>query len=84
MNSIKILGLVAATLTTISFLPQVVQSWKTKDVKGISLPMYTIFTFGVFLWLMYGLFVKDLPVILANSFIFIFASLILILKIKYR
>ena len=83
MDLITILGLVAATLTTVSFLPQAVQTWKTKKTKDISLPMYATFTLGVFLWLIYGLLLKSLPIIAANVVTLILASCILILKIKH-
>lgn len=84
MDWTRFLGLIAAAFTTVAFLPQVIQSWKTKNMESISLPMYSMFTTGVLLWLIYGFLVKDMPVILANGFIFIFASSILILKIKYK
>ena len=83
MDLITVLGLIAASLTTISFLPQVIQTWKTKKTKDISLPMYATFTFGVFLWLIYGLFIKSLPIIGANTITLILASCILFLKIKH-
>lgn len=60
------LGLLAACLTTISFLPQVIQIIKTKDTKSISLKMYILFVTGTILWFVYGLFIKNLPVTLAN------------------
>ena len=84
MELITILGLVAATCTAISFLPQAIKIIKTKHTKGLSLGMYALFTTGIFLWLVYGIFIKDLPVILANVITLIFAAIILFLIIKYK
>ena len=84
MDMFTIIGLVAATCTTISFLPQAVQVIKTKQTKDLSFGMYLIFTTGVFLWFVYGIVVKDFPVIIANAFTLIFASTILFMKIKYK
>jgi MtN3 and saliva related transmembrane protein len=83
MTFIDILGLLAGTFTTISFLPQVIKIWRTKSVKDISLAMFSIFSIGVFLWLIYGLFIDSLPVILANSVTLVLASTILVFKFKY-
>ena len=67
MDFYEILGLIAATLTTISFMPQVYKTWKTKSTEGLSLTMYLILFIGVVLWLIYGIHLKSLPVILANG-----------------
>jgi MtN3 and saliva related transmembrane protein len=53
------IGSIAAICTTLAFVPQVIKSWRTRDLSGISLPMYTIFTLGVILWLVYGLLIGD-------------------------
>lgn len=76
------LGLLAACLTTISFLPQVIQIIKTKDTKSISLKMYILFVSGTVLWFVYGLFIKNLPVTLANFITGTLAITILYYKIK--
>lgn len=81
---IKLIGMLAATCTTISFLPQAIKVIKTRHTKDLSLLMYTFFTTGVLLWLVYGILNNQLPVILANSVTFIFAAIILILKIIYK
>lgn len=78
------IGYLAAGLTTLSFLPQAIKTIKEKNTTGISSVMYTMFTAGVFLWLVYGIFTHDLPVMLANLVTFILASIILFMKIKYR
>lgn len=77
-------GYIAAFLTTFSFLPQALKTIKEKDTKSISLVMYLMFTFGVFSWLLYGIFTKDLPLLLANLVTFILAVIILSLKLKYK
>jgi MtN3 and saliva related transmembrane protein len=77
------LGYLAAFLTTISFLPQTIKSIKEKNTDGISLVMYSLFTLGVFLWMAYGLYVKDIPIAAANSITFVFSLTILVLKVKH-
>lgn len=76
------IGTVAAFCTTSAFVPQVLQSWRTRDLSGISLPMYTIFTTGVALWLLYGLVIHDWPIIIANAITVLLAAIVLLLKIK--
>lgn len=78
------LGLVAATCTTISFLPQAIKVIRTKHTSDLSLAMYSLFTFGVFLWLVYGFFLKDIPLIAANTVTLILSSIILAMKLKYK
>ena len=79
---LSILGILAGTLSTFSFIPQVIKTIKTKETRDISLLMYTILIIGFLLWVVYGIMRKDLPVIIANSVSFLFAATILILKIK--
>ncbi|PJC86784.1 hypothetical protein CSW98_07260 [Vibrio sp. HA2012] len=84
LNIVEILGLIAACLTTSAFIPQVLQTLKTKDVSGISLPMYSMLCTGVTLWLVYGLLNQQISLILANGITLIFALCVLFLKIKYK
>lgn len=83
MKAVIILGLIAGTLTTIAFLPQVIKTLKLKEAKDISLWMYIILCAGIFSWLVYGLFIKDMPIIIANSITLILASIILFSKLRY-
>lgn len=83
MNFITILGLVAGALTTIAFLPQLIQTWKSKSAKDVSFGMLIVFSIGVFLWLIYGIYLQALPIILANFVTLIFNLVILGLKIRY-
>jgi MtN3 and saliva related transmembrane protein len=84
MDFITLLGLIAATLTTGAFLPQAVKTIKTKHTEDLSLGMYSILTLGIFLWLLYGIFIEDLPIILANGITLAFCVIILSLIMKYR
>jgi MtN3 and saliva related transmembrane protein len=84
MDFVMILGLLAATITTFSFFPQVLKTWQTKSAKDVSYLMLISFNTGVFLWLLYGIALKSLPIILANSLTLVFNLMILWLKIKYR
>lgn len=84
MDSTTLIGLTAAFCTTASFIPQVVQILRTGNVDGISLMMYSIFTFGVAMWLTYGIIVEDLPMLLANLITLILALSVLILTLYKR
>jgi MtN3 and saliva related transmembrane protein len=83
LHQIEIIGYCAAFLTTIAFLPQAIQSWRTRDLSGVSLGMYSLFTAGVGLWLIYGLFIEKWPLILANVLTFALALSILLLKLRH-
>lgn len=84
MDIITITGFAAAILTTASFLPQAVKTIQTKDTSGISLFMYSLFALGTLLWFLFGLFSSNMPVMIANAVTLVFASIILMYKIKYR
>ena len=83
-HQIEIIGYCAAFLTTIAFLPQAIQSWRTRDLSGISVGMYSLFTTGVGLWLIYGLIIEKWPLILANALTFALAFSILVLKLRTK
>jgi MtN3 and saliva related transmembrane protein len=84
MNYVDLIGFAAAFGTTISFLPQAIKTIQTKDTSGISLYMYALFTGGTLLWLIYGVLSGALPVAICNAVTLIFASIILIYKIRYK
>lgn len=84
MDLIEILGMIAAVLTTASFLPQVYKTWKTKDTKSLSLTMYVCFFIGIVLWLIYGFLIDSLPMILANGITTITTFLLIVLKLKHK
>ena len=79
---IEIIGYVAASLTTISFIPQALKVIRTNDVKALSLKMYIILNTGLLLWLIYGLLTVSMPLILANFITLFFTGFILFKKIK--
>ena len=79
---VEIIGYCAAFLTTIAFLPQAIHSWRTRDLSGISVGMYSLFTAGVGLWLIYGLIIEKWPLIVANALTFALALSILVLKLR--
>jgi MtN3 and saliva related transmembrane protein len=76
-----IFGYIAAFLTTASFLPQAIMTLKTRDTESLSLSMYSLFTLGVLMWLLYGININDLAIICANAITLILASTILFFKI---
>ncbi len=78
------IGLLAGTLTTVAFIPQVIKIWRSKKADDISISMFLIFTVGVGLWMIYGIQIASLPVMLANAVTMILALIILILKYSYR
>jgi MtN3 and saliva related transmembrane protein len=82
MTFIDALGYVAATLTTASFVPQAWLTFRTRDVSGISLAMYSVFTLGIALWLVYGIFIEAWPVVIANVVTFALAAAILGMKLS--
>ena len=84
MNFYEVIGMLAATLTTISFFPQVYKTWKTKSTEGLSLTMYLVFLVGVILWLIYGIHLNSFPMILANIITAILALYLVVMKIKYK
>jgi MtN3 and saliva related transmembrane protein len=77
------IGTAAATLTTTAFIPQAWKVWRTNHTADISLGMYILFTFGVALWLAYGVLLASWPIIIANSVTLIFAGAVLAMKIKF-
>ena len=82
--SADVIGYIAATLTTVSFVPQAWHTFRTKDVSGISLGMYSVFTVGIALWLAYGWMLSSWPIVIANTITLVLASLILVMKLRYR
>jgi len=79
-----LIGYVAASLTTLSFLPQALHTFRTRDVRGISLGMYALFTTGVALWLVYGLLLAAWPIVVANAVTLVLALAILVMKLRYH
>lgn len=81
MNFIEIIGYMAAALTTAGFIPQVIKAYKTRQTKDISLWMYILLIVGIILWLIYGIFNRICPIIIANAVTLLLVIPILIFKI---
>ena len=82
MTGVTALGLLAATLTTIAFVPQVVKTWRTRSTEDISLWMFSILVAGITTWLIYGAIIRDVPLVLANGVTLLLAGTILFFKIR--
>jgi MtN3 and saliva related transmembrane protein len=79
----ELIGFIAATLTTIAFVPQAIQTFKSKDTRSISLPMYLVFTVGIVCWLTYGLMIGKWPIIISNIVTLALSGAILGMKLRY-
>ncbi|AMK75330.1 MULTISPECIES: SemiSWEET transporter [Methylomonas] len=77
----ELIGYLAASLTTASFLPQAIKTFRTRDTDSLSLGMYSMFTLGVLLWLIYGIYLVNIAIIVANAITFLLAAAILYFKI---
>jgi MtN3 and saliva related transmembrane protein len=84
MDFIQLLGLAAGTITSITFLPQVIQIWKTKSAKDLSVGMLLLLLLGVSAWLVYGILVKDAAIIYTNSMVLTMGLVMLFFKYKFR
>ena len=84
MQIMELVGYAAATLTTVSFVPQAVQTFRTRNTEGISLPMYGMLVAGVALWVVYGLAIGSMPMVLANAITLTLASTIFVLAVRSR
>lgn len=76
-------GYVAATLTTLAFVPQAVKTIRSRDTRSISLGMYVVFTIGIGFWLLYGIALHSMPMILSNTVTLLLSGTILALKLKH-
>jgi len=84
MDAVTILGLLAGALTTSSFLPQVVKSWKTKSTGDVSMGMFLLLAVGIFTWGVYGFMIGSLPVVVANTLSFILSVIMIVFKLIYE
>jgi MtN3 and saliva related transmembrane protein len=78
-----IIGLTGAALTTFSFLPQAVKAIRTKHTKDLSMPMLVMLICGIVFWVTYGIFIKDIPLIVANSISLVLMTILFFIKRKY-
>ncbi len=79
----SVVGFIAAILTTVAFVPQIEKMWRTRSAKDVSLGMYTTFTLGVVMWLVYGILIDSWPIILANCVTLLLAGMVLAMKVKF-
>jgi MtN3 and saliva related transmembrane protein len=82
-DSIDFIGYVAATCTTLSFLPQLIRVLRLRSTREISLGMFLIFSVGTALWLIYGFYLHSMPVMVANAVTFLLAMSILVMKLRF-
>lgn len=84
MDAVNLIGMLAGSLTTAAFLPQVIKTWRSRSAGDISLVMFALFSLGVFLWIVYGLSVDAMPIVIANVITFLLSMTILVFKIRYK
>lgn len=84
MDTGNLLGLIAGTLTTAAFIPQVVRTWRTRSTHDISLGMFALFSTGLVLWLVYGVMIGSLPIVASNIITLALALTILFFKLRYK
>lgn len=82
MDYVLLIGFTAAACTTISFLPQVIKTYRTRHTKDLSLAMLALLTFGVSGWTIYGVLNDDVPIVMANAVTLVLVAYILIMKIR--
>lgn len=83
METIVLVGYIAGTLTTLSFVPQVARAWKLKETRDLSPVMLLLFALGVLLWTLYGVWADSMPIIAANIITFILILVLLWMKVRY-
>ncbi len=81
---IKTIGFLAGLLTTASFLPQVIKTYQTKRAEDFNLAFMLLFTVGLIFWLVYGIIIREWPIILANSVTLVLNFILLGMKLKYK
>ncbi len=84
MDAVTILGLLAATLTTVAFLPQIIKNWKTRSAGDLSFGTFGLFTAGLVVWLAYGIIIGNLPIIVSNVVTLALNAINLVQMVKYQ
>lgn len=84
MNYIDLIGLLAGICVTVSVIPQIIKVWKTKRVKQISLLTFSVLTFGVAVWIIYGFLKNDMPLIITNSISLLLNLIMIYFLINYE
>jgi MtN3 and saliva related transmembrane protein len=84
MQLAQIIGLMAGTITSITFIPQVIRIWKTRSAKDLSMVMMLLLIIGTSLWLSYGLMIRDAAIIYTNSMVLAMSMIMMFFKLKYK
>jgi len=84
MDMVQILGLVAGACTSLAAVPQLIKTWKTKEVENISMKMFLLYVVGMSMWLTYGIIKSDMPIVITNAIALTFHGLMLFFKLKYK
>jgi MtN3 and saliva related transmembrane protein len=84
MDSVTLLGLLAATCTTVAFLPQLIRNWRRRSAGDLSFGTFGLFTAGVALWLVYGIIIRNVPIIVSNVVTLALNVANLVQMVKYR
>lgn len=83
LHLVALAGYIAAILTTLAFIPQLIRVWRLRSARDISLTMFLAYSFGVFLWFVYGIAIHSMPVVIANAVTFALSIAILVLKLRF-
>jgi MtN3 and saliva related transmembrane protein len=84
MDTVILIGYFAGTLTTVSFVPQVIRTWRMRETKDFSLAMLMLFGLGMVLWTVYGIWIGSPPIIAANVITFVLILFLLAMKVRYK
>ncbi len=84
MTALDLLGMTAGSISSITFLPQVIKTWQTKSASDISLLMFTFATISVIMWLAYGIILGNVPIIFTNAMVLVFSLIMLYFKYRFR
>lgn len=84
MTALDLLGMTAGCISSITFLPQVIKTWKTRSATDISLLMFTFATISVIMWLVYGIILGNIPIIFTNAMVLLFSLIMLYMKYRFR
>jgi MtN3 and saliva related transmembrane protein len=82
VQTLDVVGYIAASLTTFAFVPQVIQAIRTRDLRDVSLAMYVTFWLGIALWLVYGIMLSAWPIIIANALTLVLSGIVLVMKLR--
>ena len=83
MQFVDILGYSAGAITSLTFLPQVIKTWKSKSAKDVSMGMFLIAALNEVMWIVYGVLLNNWVIILTNSVVLSMSLVMIFLKIKY-